>query len=172
MNFGTPDFDILPRYTPLSKRGPYRATDYFALPEGSRGELINGWLIAASPPTREFSQSGEDLCRAAKNAFAFWATHSLQLSSRRRLIVEIQTPRPHRLRSERIANYSRLGIEEYWLIDPVERATLFFVLEAGRYIVHTGVDNHYQSPRLPEVEFDLTAFWGEVDRQLGDDPPA
>jgi hypothetical protein len=42
MSMVTPDETI---YTPMSGIGPYRAADYFALPEGSRVELMRGWLV-------------------------------------------------------------------------------------------------------------------------------
>jgi hypothetical protein len=86
---------------------------------------------------------------------------------RRRLLIEVRSERERRnTRSERLGPYARLRVEEYWFIDPVERYMLFHVLDAGRYIVHTGVDNRYQSPRLPELEINLATFWNEVAARL------
>lgn len=62
--------------------------------------------------------------------------------------------------------YARFGVPEYWIVDSRAQTIEFLVLDAGRYVVHTGVDNRYQSPRLSEVEIDLAAFWREVGERL------
>lgn len=86
--------------------------------------------------------------------------------TRRQLVIEVKAPgrRPSRLR--RLQRYAPLGVEAYWFIDPLERFVLFYVLNAGQYAMHTGIDNRYQSPRLEGVAIDLANFWAEVSERL------
>jgi Uma2 family endonuclease len=79
------------------------------------------------------------------------------------LVIEVISDGAERRdRVEKLDLYAKYDVAEYWIVDPRPRTFDFFLLEAGRYVVTTGVDNRYQSPRLPEVQIDLAAFWAEV----------
>ncbi|MBX3434706.1 MAG: Uma2 family endonuclease [Pirellulales bacterium] len=67
---------------------------------------------------------------------------------------------------EKLALYARFGVPEYWIIDPRTETIQFLILDSGRYVHHTGLDNQYQSPRLSEVRIDLAQFWREIRRRL------
>jgi hypothetical protein len=161
-------------YTPSSELGPYRAADYFDLPAKSRVELLRGWLVPMDAPTADLTICFDDAYRATTTIVREWVRHTqtrryeagLPAVTRRQLVIEVKTPgrRPSRLR--RLQRYAQLGVQEHWFIDPLERFVVFYVLYAGTYVVHTGVDNCYQSPRLPEVVIDLANFWKEVAERL------
>jgi Uma2 family endonuclease len=53
MSIGTPHFDVLPGFTPVSGLGPHRAVDYFELDEGEPVELIHGRLVVSPSPNYE-----------------------------------------------------------------------------------------------------------------------
>ena len=75
-------------------------------------------------------------------------------------------------RVDKLALYAEFGVAEYWIVDPRERQFDFLVNRSGRFEVQPQLDDRYQSPVMPELAIDLAAFWGEVARQLADDPPA
>jgi hypothetical protein len=161
-------------YTPSSELGPYRAAAYFELPAEPRVELLRGWLVPMDAPTADLTICFDDAYRATTTIVRDWLRRTqaqrdeagLPAVTRRQLVIEVKAPgrRPSRIR--RLQRYAQLGVEEYWFIDPFERFMLFYVLDAGAYVVHTGVDNRYQSPRLPEVGIDLASFWKEVAARL------
>ena len=161
-------------YTPSSELGPYRAHDYFGLPAESRVELLRGWLLPINAPTADLAICFDDAYRATMTIVHEWLRRTqtqryeagLPAVTRRQLVIEVKAPgrRPSRLR--RLQRFARFGVEEYWFIDPLERFVLFYVLDAGQYVMHTGIDNRYQSPWLPEVAIDLANFWKEVTERL------
>jgi len=51
MSIGTPQFEDFSGFTAYSNLGPYRAVDYWKLPEGESVELIRGRLILSPCPT-------------------------------------------------------------------------------------------------------------------------
>jgi hypothetical protein len=161
-------------YTPSSTLGPYRADDYFRLPAESRVELLRGWLVPMDAPTADLAIHFDDAYRATRAVVDQWigrvqserSAAGLPAVTRRQLTIEVKTSEQCPSRMRRLQRYSQLGVEEYWFIDPLERYMLFYVLKAGQYVVHTGIDNRYQSPRLPEVAIDLASFWKEVSQRL------
>lgn len=162
-----------PLYTPTSTLGPYRSDDYFSLPDGSRFELIRGWLTPWNQPTADLTIPCDTAHVAAKCVAERWVERmrdqrrvaGLAELNRRQLVIEVKSPARPLARMQRLRRYTQLCVEEYWFIDPVERYILFYVLEAGHYVLHTGVDNRYQSPRLPEVAINLANFWKEVTKR-------
>ena len=51
MSIGNPQYETLTGFSPPSALGPYRAADYWQLPEGEPVELIKGRLIVSPAPT-------------------------------------------------------------------------------------------------------------------------
>lgn len=83
------------------------------------------------------------------------------------LVIEILSPGSDRRdRTEKLDLYAKYDVAEYWIVDPASQLFEFLILDQGRYVVTQSADNRYQSPRLPEVEIDLAAFWQEVERRL------
>lgn len=83
------------------------------------------------------------------------------------LVVEIlSSGTGRRDKTEKLDLYAKYNVPEYWIVDPATRVFEFLLLENGKYVVHQQPNDHYRSPRLPEIEIDLAAFWAEIDRRL------
>ncbi len=83
------------------------------------------------------------------------------------LVIEILSESNTRCdRVDKLNLYAKFGVAEYWIADPKERQVDFLINNGGRFEIQPQHDDRYQSPRLPEVEIDLAAFWQEVDRRL------
>lgn len=161
-------------YTPSSTLGPHRAADYFELPTEPRVELLRGWLVPMDAPTADLTICFDDAYRATTTIVRQWLRRmqaqrdeaGLPAVTRRQLVIEVKAPgrRPSRIRQ--LQRYAQLAVEDYWFIDPLERFVLFYVLDAGQYVMHTGINNRYQSPRLEGVAIDSAKFWAEVSERL------
>ena len=54
------------------------------------------------------------------------------------LAVEVLSPSSiRRDRYEKLEQYARFGVREYWIIDPANRSIEILTLRDGRYVVHT-----------------------------------
>ena len=198
MSIGTPHYETFSSFTALSHLGPYRAADYWELPEGERVELIRGRLIMSPCPTplhqvilsvldRAFAKIEEKsggLCLLAPMDVALSDDTILQpdllyVSKKRRgiiakyvegppdLAVEILSPATSRRdRTEKLDLYAKYDVPEYWIVDPDAQVFEFLLLKSGEYTIQQQPDDHYQSPRLPELEINLAAFWAEIERRL------
>jgi len=83
------------------------------------------------------------------------------------LAVEILSPGTSRRdRTEKLDLYAKYGVPEYWIVDPDAQLFECLLLKNGEYTIQQQPDDHYRSPRLPEIEIDLAAFWAEVQRRL------
>lgn len=72
------------------------------------------------------------------------------------LVVEIVSPLSRRFDHEtKKADYERAGVREYWIIDPEERTTTFYRLEAGRYVQVQPVGQRLASLAIPGFQLDL-----------------
>ena len=78
------------------------------------------------------------------------------------LVIEVLSlESQHRDRVEKLGEYERAGVPEYWLIDDDERQMLFYQLvDDGNYInASPAVGDLYQSLVLPPVRFDPRWLW-------------
>lgn len=83
------------------------------------------------------------------------------------LVIEILSPDTERLdRLEKLDLYARYQVPEYWIVDPKLQLFEFLINENGRFVVMPQSEDHYQSPRLPEIEIFLVPFWQEVGQRL------
>jgi len=88
------------------------------------------------------------------------------------LAVEILSPATGRRdKTEKLDLYAKYGVAEYWIVDPATQVFEFLLLDdltsgSGHYVIQQQPDDHYRSPRLPEIAIDLAAFWAEVERRL------
>lgn len=64
---------------------------------------------------------------------------------------------------EKLAEYERAGIPEYWVVDPLRRECRFFRLtEIGGYISHReDPDGNYRTPLLPGLTVHVPTLWTE-----------
>jgi Uma2 family endonuclease len=198
MDTTTFHFEQFQAFSPFTEAGPYRAADYWKLPEGEPVELVRGRLIMSPSPNilhqvilgslnRVFEKAEEHsggLCLTAPMDVILSDDTILQpdvlyISNERRgivgsrvegppdLVVEILSPGTDRRdKTEKLDLYAKYGVTEYWIVDPEAQCFEFLWLGQGRYTVLQPTSDVYRSPRLPEVEINLTAFWQEVDRRL------
>ncbi|HEY3109193.1 MAG TPA: Uma2 family endonuclease [Chloroflexota bacterium] len=86
------------------------------------------------------------------------------MSAETDLIVEVVSPESvQRDRVEKLAEYERAGVGEYWLIDPEGRSAEFRVLGPdGRYrVALAGSDGEYRSGVLPPLRLRVEWLWRE-----------
>lgn len=191
-------YETFSGFSPCSDAGPYRAADYWQLPEGEPVELVRGRLIMSPSPSTLHQTVISRLIRILQRAedvadgFMFVSPMDVILSddtilqpdllyiAKERcdivgdrvegppdLAIEILSPGTDRRdRTEKLDLYAKYGVAEYWIVDPAAQLFEFLLLERGRFVVVQPANDRYQSPRLPEVEIDLAAFWQEVDRRL------
>ena len=82
------------------------------------------------------------------------------------LVVEIISGTSRRDRVEKLDLYARFDVREYWIVDPETQLFEFLINEGGRFLIHSPVNDRYQSSRLPEVAVQLADFWQEVEERL------
>jgi Uma2 family endonuclease len=78
------------------------------------------------------------------------------------LVIEVlSTPRGNVERSEKIDDYSRAGISEYWIVDPFKRAVeVYRMNDRGEYAPPGIVSEGQLIPRaFPSVEIDIESIW-------------
>jgi Uma2 family endonuclease len=90
------------------------------------------------------------------------------------ILVEIITPSPRderRDRIEKMAEYARFGVRQYWLVDPALGSfEIFELTAAGLYQKLVGVTSGTieQLPGCTGLRIDVDALWAELER-LADD---
>lgn len=197
MSTATFHYQSFDSFSPFSDVGPYRAADYWQLPEGAPIELIRGrFVMSPSPVPRHqiiLLLLAEHFLHIARRSggMVFVAPMDVILTddtivqpdllyisrSRRHivkervvgppdLVIEVISQTGRRDRVEKLDLYARNEVAEYWIVDPDTQVMDFLINENGRFIVQSPANNRYQSPRLPEVEIELAAFWREVDERL------
>jgi Uma2 family endonuclease len=83
------------------------------------------------------------------------------------LVVEVLSPgTARRDRGEKLKLYAESGVEEYWLVDLATRQIELLVNGDGAFTVALPLDGCYRSAMLPDLSFDLEAFWAEVEGLL------
>lgn len=79
------------------------------------------------------------------------------------LVIEILSTRRGGVeRTEKLDDYARAGVREYWIVNPVDRMVETYVLHGGDYALEAG------TPRLrpkafPGVEVDMASIWPVLD---------
>lgn len=77
------------------------------------------------------------------------------------LVVEVTSKGSERIdRVEKFLEYERAGVREYWLIDPLYRELLFYVLTEGVYErIPPEADGVYTCDVLPKLRLPLALLW-------------
>jgi len=78
------------------------------------------------------------------------------------LVIEVlSTPRGNVERSEKVDDYARAGVSDYWIVDPFKRAVEVYRLDnSGEYAAPDFVSQGLLTPRaFPGVEIDIEAIW-------------
>ncbi len=72
------------------------------------------------------------------------------------LVVEVISRESRTLDTEtKFADYQRVGVGEYWLIDPIERRMTFFELRDGRFAAGAQTEQEYRSVVVSGFELRL-----------------
>jgi Uma2 family endonuclease len=83
------------------------------------------------------------------------------------LLVEVFSPSTAHLdRGEKLDLYALSGIQEYWLVDHESRQIEFLINEGGRFVATPPVAGEYRSRKLPEIHFEVSSFWRQVEAKL------
>ena len=77
-------------------------------------------------------------------------------------VIEIlSTRRGNVERTEKMEDYARAGISEYWLVNAIDRDVEVYALSAGDYTL-VGKSARPQSVSFPGVEIDMTPLWPKL----------
>jgi Uma2 family endonuclease len=80
------------------------------------------------------------------------------------LIVEVASSSSRRMdRETKFADYERVGVGEYWIIDPQHKACSFYRLADGRYADVTPASDSFVSQSIPGFVLDLKRIRGAWD---------
>lgn len=64
---------------------------------------------------------------------------------------------------DKLQEYEKAGVKEYWLFDPARRAALFYRLNGeGMYNLMGLDDQHYHTPLLPGLAVHVPTLWQET----------
>jgi Uma2 family endonuclease len=77
------------------------------------------------------------------------------------LVIEIlSTRRGNVERTEKLDDYARAGIGEYWIVNPFDRAIEVYAMRQGEYALRETVSQGSLSPAaFPGVQLDLKEIW-------------
>jgi Uma2 family endonuclease len=80
------------------------------------------------------------------------------------LVIEIlPTRRGNVERTEKLDDYARAGIGEYWIVNPFERGVEVYVLRQGEYTLRETAQQGTLSPQaFPGVAIDLKEVWAAL----------
>ncbi len=81
------------------------------------------------------------------------------------LVVEIlSTRRGNVERTEKLDDYARAGIAEYWIVNPFDRAVEVYLLHQGDYVLRETISQGSLSPEaFPGIKIDLKEIWAALD---------
>lgn len=74
-------------------------------------------------------------------------------------IEVLATPRGNVEHSEKIDDYARAGIAEYWIVNPFERIVEIYRLEEGEYKLSEVAGESIDSFAMPGLRIDLRSLW-------------
>lgn len=121
-----------------------------------------GWVVSAGtvflpvpPGTRSEIQSRiPDIVVSRQRRPKGWP-----VGSPPEFVIEIlSTRRGNVERTEKIDDYARAGIEEYWIVNPIDRDVEIYALSAGEYMLVRKTQRP-ESITFPGVEIDMAPFW-------------
>lgn len=85
------------------------------------------------------------------------------------IVVEVVTPTPRDARRDRVRkkpDYAKLGVRQYWLVDPEIRSVEILARsKVGRFVeVLAESDGAHKVPGMGGLTLDLDAMWAEIER--------
>lgn len=118
--------------TPVKAR--MSADDYIASPQSAhKSDLIEGVFVISFLSNAHMSLAGEVYVKGAPD-----------------IAIEIISPSSRQYDAfEKRINYARAGVQEYWLVDPIERSVAIYSLEQDQFIRSAQADDVLRSTVLP-----------------------
>ena len=79
------------------------------------------------------------------------------------IVIEVVSPESvARDYSEKLYEYERIGVAEYWIIDPMKKACRFYHLNPQQAFVLQPVEDNYYSPALPGLVLNIPTLWQAI----------
>src|SRR6266700_3172807 len=76
------------------------------------------------------------------------------------IVIEILSTRRGNIeRTEKIEDYARAGIAEYWIVDPFERAVEVYIIEESKYKLSVVAAEEIDSSAMPGLSIDLSGLF-------------
>ena len=113
-----------------------------------------------APPARPFL--GEVQNRVPDLVVSKWRPEKgFEVGHPPELVIEIlSTRRGNVERTEKLDDYARAGIGEYWIVDPFDGAIEVYILRQGEYVLRETVSQGSLSPEgFPGLTIDLRGIW-------------
>lgn len=80
------------------------------------------------------------------------------------LVIEVlATRRGNVERTEKLEDYARAGIQEYWVVDPFERCIEVYRLREGEYVLTASEREHVRPEAFPGVVVELAQIWAVLE---------
>jgi Uma2 family endonuclease len=76
------------------------------------------------------------------------------------IVVEVVSPESQqRDYAEKLYEYEKAGVQEYWIIDPLKKEARFYRLNEKQAFVLQEAEDIYHSELLPKLIVDIPTFW-------------
>lgn len=79
------------------------------------------------------------------------------------MIEILATRRGNVERTEKMDDYARTGISEYWIVDPFDRLVEVYRINQGDYELAERSERLLHPKAFPELEIDMQEIWAELD---------
>jgi len=80
------------------------------------------------------------------------------------LVIEVlSTRRGNVERTEKLDDYARAGIGEYWIVNPFDRLVEVYRLRDGDYAPPETAAQKFRPAAFPDIEIDLAQIWAAID---------
>jgi Uma2 family endonuclease len=76
------------------------------------------------------------------------------------IVIEVVSPESQQHDyAEKLYEYEKAGVREYWIIDPLKKEARFYRLNEKQAFVLQDVENDYQTDLLPKLILHVPIFW-------------
>jgi Uma2 family endonuclease len=76
------------------------------------------------------------------------------------IVIEVVSPESQqRDYAEKLYEYEKAGVQEYWIIDPMKKEARFYRLNDKSAYILQEVEENYQTNLLPKLVVEIATFW-------------
>lgn len=76
------------------------------------------------------------------------------------IVIEVVSPESQqRDYAEKLYEYEKVSVREYWIIDPLRKEARFYRLNEKQAFTLQDFENDYQTDLLPKLRIDVAIFW-------------